>query len=250
MARTGGTNGAGSIFEYEASAGAIVTLFNFPAASAASFPNPRIVVDGSDNVFGTTANGNTGVAFELPEGVPALTILHTFNDGAPTFGVVSGGPGLLYGLTSDGGANGEESGAVVGGGDSAGDAVGIFAVAGVGGGGDAGDDQGDGGGCERECGEGGWVEGDVEDCERADGGKITGTGAVNAVNGVATFKNVVITEAGTYTLEAMDGTLTVATTAAFTLAPIDADASGVCAAADDDGGGDGGGAGVDGESGG
>jgi uncharacterized repeat protein (TIGR03803 family) len=220
VARTGGTNGTGSIFEYQTSTGAIVTLFSFPTGSASSLPNPQIVVDASDNVFGTTANGNTGVAFELPQGVPALTILHTFNDGAPTFGLVSGGPGLLYGLTSDGGVNGEGSlvrlavvatppaTQLVFSQAPASGAAGTLGTIKV----------------TVEDVNGNVVKGDgskvtLKIVSGPTGGKITGTGAVNAVNGVATFKNVVITEAGTYTLEAMDGTLTVATTAAFTLAP-------------------------------
>src|SRR5262249_53090145 len=43
------------------------------------------------------------------------------------------------------------------------------------------------------------------------------TAAANAVNGVATFSNLVINSAGSYTLTPSDGTLTAATSSSFTI---------------------------------
>lgn len=50
-------------------------------------------------------------------------------------------------------------------------------------------------------------------------GSATGTLTVSAVNGVATFNDVVLDTAGTYTLEATDGSLTAATSSSFTINP-------------------------------
>ncbi len=50
-------------------------------------------------------------------------------------------------------------------------------------------------------------------------GTLTGTATVAAVNGIVTFSNLSITEAGTYTLTLTDGSLTSATTSSFTIAP-------------------------------
>jgi uncharacterized repeat protein (TIGR03803 family) len=50
-------------------------------------------------------------------------------------------------------------------------------------------------------------------------GSIGGTDTVAAVNGVATFSNVVLDTAGSYTLEATDSTLTAATSSSFTVTP-------------------------------
>jgi hypothetical protein len=47
------------------------------------------------------------------------------------------------------------------------------------------------------------------------GAVLGGTLSVAAINGVATFKNLVLTKAGTYTLKATDGTLTGATSQSF-----------------------------------
>ncbi|MDB4917110.1 MAG: hypothetical protein JWM95_4754 [Gemmatimonadetes bacterium] len=49
------------------------------------------------------------------------------------------------------------------------------------------------------------------------GGTLSGTTTVNAVNGVATFTNLKVTGAGSYTLNFSSGTLTSATSGAFTI---------------------------------
>jgi hypothetical protein len=50
-------------------------------------------------------------------------------------------------------------------------------------------------------------------------GSAGGTLTVSAVNGVATFNDVVVDSAGTYTLEATDGSLTAGTSSSFTVNP-------------------------------
>jgi hypothetical protein len=49
------------------------------------------------------------------------------------------------------------------------------------------------------------------------GGALSGTLAVNAVNGVATFSGLKLNKAGTYTLKVIDGVLTAATSAGFAI---------------------------------
>ncbi|MGA2266101.1 MAG: LEPR-XLL domain-containing protein [Phycisphaerae bacterium] len=51
------------------------------------------------------------------------------------------------------------------------------------------------------------------------GTTLGGTGTVKAVSGVATFNNLTLTKAGTYTLTATDGSLTLATSNSFTVTP-------------------------------
>ena len=53
------------------------------------------------------------------------------------------------------------------------------------------------------------------------GAKLTGTTTVHAINGIATFGNLSLTTAGTYTLRATDGSLVAATTS-FAIAPAQA----------------------------
>jgi uncharacterized repeat protein (TIGR03803 family) len=218
--QTGGTTGSGTIFEYKAASQSLVTLYNFPGGAASSLPNPQIVVDAFDDVFGTTANGGEGTAFELAAGQTAPTILHTFADSSPTYGLVAGPTGILYGITSNGGSDGEGN---------------LFSIAvntappathvvfteepASGGAGTLGtitvtvED----------------VNGDVVVADHSKvtlkiesgptGDKISGTVSAMAVKGVATFKKAVLAGAGTYTLEAVDGTLTAAVSASFTLLP-------------------------------
>jgi uncharacterized repeat protein (TIGR03803 family) len=54
------------------------------------------------------------------------------------------------------------------------------------------------------------------------GGSVTGTATVAAVNGVATFSNVILTVAGAHTLLASDGSLTTAVSNSFTVSPASA----------------------------
>jgi uncharacterized repeat protein (TIGR03803 family) len=216
--RTGGTSGAGTIFEYKAASASLVTLYNFPVASASSFPNAHIVVDAADDVFGTTANGTSGIAFELPAGQSTLDVLQTFASSTPTYGLTASPTGVLYGLTSNGGANSEGSlfSLTVNTSPPATRVVFSEEPASV------------------TAGTLGTITVTVEDAagdvvntdhsqvtlKVASGpGKLTGTVTVAAVNGVATFSKAVLGTAGTYTLQATDGALTAATSTSFTVTP-------------------------------
>ena len=52
------------------------------------------------------------------------------------------------------------------------------------------------------------------------GGTLVGTTTVNAINGIASFSNLAVSGPGTYTLAFASGTLTGATSATFTIAPL------------------------------
>ncbi len=59
------------------------------------------------------------------------------------------------------------------------------------------------------------------------GGTLSGTTTVNAVNGVATFANLVVTGTGSYTLSFSSGALTAASSSAFTVSPLPATQVGI-----------------------
>ncbi|HTT62057.1 MAG TPA: choice-of-anchor tandem repeat GloVer-containing protein [Bryobacteraceae bacterium] len=111
----GGANGAGTIFQITPS-GSFTTIYNFcsqPYCSDGNSPYP--LVRASDgNFYGGTCCGadGGGTIFQLtPAG--AMTTLHVFEGligqypgGASPFAMAQGTNGMLYGLTSGGGASG------------------------------------------------------------------------------------------------------------------------------------------------
>jgi uncharacterized repeat protein (TIGR03803 family) len=116
----GGTLGLGSVFELQPASGGIWTekvIYSFGLVADGDTPTGSLVLDGSGNLYGTTALGGvngTGTVFELKAGEGgtwAERILHTFGsgqdgDGANVSpGVVRDASGNLYGTTSYGGAN-------------------------------------------------------------------------------------------------------------------------------------------------
>jgi uncharacterized repeat protein (TIGR03803 family) len=225
---TGGTSNDGTLFEYNATAHTLSTLYNFTGGADGDFPNAHLVVDAQDNIFGTTigpTSGNGGgVVFELAQGATSLTTLHTFtgSDGSsPTYGLVAGPTGTLYGVTSNGGADSdgtlfsltstttstptqlaftqEPASGTVG-------SLGTLSVV------------------VRDA-NGAVVTSDnsavtIQIASETSAGTLGGTVTVNAVNGIATFSGLSLPTAGTYTLEATDGALAAATTSAFTLAAV------------------------------
>jgi uncharacterized repeat protein (TIGR03803 family) len=223
---TGGNGNDGTIFEYNTATQSLNTLYQFTGGSDGSFPNGRIVVDGSDDVFGTTigstSGSGSGAVFELVNGASNPTIIHTFSgsDGSsPTYGLVAGPTGTLYGVTSNGGANSDGttfSVTLTTTGDTA-TQLGFTQQPATG-----------------VVGSLGTISVVVRDANGAvvttdnsavtlqiasstTGGALGGTLTVDAVNGIATFGDITLPTAGTYTLEATDGSLTAATTASFTL---------------------------------
>jgi uncharacterized repeat protein (TIGR03803 family) len=91
-------------------------LYRFTGSPDGASPYGGLVVDSSDNLYGTTYNGGTGpctngcgTIFELPKG-GTETVLYSFQgyptDGAfPLAGIVRDSSGDLYGTTTYGGAS-------------------------------------------------------------------------------------------------------------------------------------------------
>jgi uncharacterized repeat protein (TIGR03803 family) len=114
----GGASSDGTVFEvtYNSSTGyssTITTLASFSGANGSSPLYETPVVDGSDNVFGTTDGGGTssdGTVFEVKHGSGAITTLANFNgtNGQnPWGGVIEDAQRNLFGTTISGGANGQ-----------------------------------------------------------------------------------------------------------------------------------------------
>jgi|HubBroStandDraft_6_1064221.scaffolds.fasta_scaffold62555_2 uncharacterized repeat protein (TIGR03803 family) len=113
------TEGCGTVFELtpEADGGwteKVVHTFRFNGADG-HFPTASLILDASDNLYGTTLAGGThndGTAFELTpkaDGVWTEVVLHSFylnhgTDGtSPSAGLIFDASGNLYGTTSEGG---------------------------------------------------------------------------------------------------------------------------------------------------
>jgi uncharacterized repeat protein (TIGR03803 family) len=106
----GGASGAGSVFELAHGSSTITTLASFSSNAFSEVPRPSgLVMDGSGNLYGTTALGGAsgdGSVFELAHGSGNITTLASFNytDGdAPHSGVIMDSSGNLFGATSGGG---------------------------------------------------------------------------------------------------------------------------------------------------
>ena len=105
----GGSNGFGAVFEITAG-GALTRLYSF--TNGADGANPGALLQSSNGlIYGTTTNGGSkgcGAIFKMTaSGV--LTPLYSFTNGAdgayPGPALTQGTNGLLYGVTSGGGAN-------------------------------------------------------------------------------------------------------------------------------------------------
>ncbi len=115
----GGTFAEGSLFRLDPNTGVVETLFNFGPLPAAAYPldTNGLVEDSQGNWYGTTLNGGTfthctngcGTVFEYSAG--SITVLHNFgatNDGFyPFSGLTIDDNGNLFGVTHQGGANGD-----------------------------------------------------------------------------------------------------------------------------------------------
>jgi uncharacterized repeat protein (TIGR03803 family) len=100
----------GTVFEVAAGSGTISTLAAFNGSDGAD-PRGGLILDGSGNLFGTTASGganNDGTVFELASGSSSITTLANFNgsNGAgPCDTLVRDVHGNLFGTTQSGGTN-------------------------------------------------------------------------------------------------------------------------------------------------
>ena len=109
--RNGGPSGVGTVFEIPHRTGTIQTLASFNWTSGA-FPYDDLTLDGSGNLYGTTAYGGAagkGTVFEIAHGTKILQTIASFHgdDGAyPLAGVRLDDNGNLYGTTSGGGSSG------------------------------------------------------------------------------------------------------------------------------------------------
>jgi len=106
----GGANSHGTVFEMAAGSNTITTLASFSGANGAG-PYGGLIMDGSGNLYGTTAYGGAGqvgAVFEVAAGSNTITALASFdgtNGANPIAGLIMDGSGNLYGTTVGGGAN-------------------------------------------------------------------------------------------------------------------------------------------------
>jgi uncharacterized repeat protein (TIGR03803 family) len=135
VARAGGPNGTGTIFKISRDGADFKLLRSFAAVTSSSTSGLTVTVDGAaptgplvagaDNFFyGTTSQGGAngrGVVFRIAFDGTGFQVLHEFSattadattallenaDGAaPLGGLLDGGDGFLYGMTSQGGTDG------------------------------------------------------------------------------------------------------------------------------------------------
>jgi uncharacterized repeat protein (TIGR03803 family) len=111
-AALGGASNDGTVFEVAKGSGTITTLASFDGKNG-STPEAPLIMDGSGNLYGTTAAGGAskaGTVFELAQGASKITTRASFNGkngSTPVAGLVMNGGGNLYGTTLHGGASGE-----------------------------------------------------------------------------------------------------------------------------------------------
>ena len=106
---TGGSAGAGSVFEVVAGSNTATTLVSFSGGDG-SDPVGALYEDAAGDLFGTTETGgsaNDGTVFEVSAGSHALTTVVNFtgsNGAYPQAGLVANSAGDLFGTTSSGGS--------------------------------------------------------------------------------------------------------------------------------------------------
>jgi len=107
----GGASNDGTVFEVAAGSRTLSTLATFSGSNGVN-PRGGLIVDGSGNLYGTTAVGGAhsyGTVFEVAGDTHTLTTLVSFsgsNGIQPLAGLLADGSGNLYGTTTDGGASG------------------------------------------------------------------------------------------------------------------------------------------------
>ena len=218
-----GSTSNGTVWEIPAATHTLTTLAVFDGATTGASPWSGVVRDAAGDLFGTTISGganNLGTAWEMPAGT---TTIHDIYDltGPNTYGteagIVIGSNGKLLLTTADGGANGvgsviqltpvvathvvvtsQPANVVAGSSDSL-----VVQLE-------------DGAGHLDTSDEGNVT---LSIATGPAGASLGGTITVTAVDGIATFGNVLVTTAGQYTLNATQGGLTPGTTAAFTVTP-------------------------------
>ncbi len=110
-ASAGGAHGDGTVFELAKGSSTITVLASFNGTNGVK-PLATLIMDGSGNLYGTTASGGAGAVgtvFELANGSGTITTLASFNgtNGAnPDAGLVVDSSGNLYGTTTSGTSSG------------------------------------------------------------------------------------------------------------------------------------------------
>lgn len=110
-ASSGGYYGGGVIYSYNIATGVYTDLFNMTGATG-SYPYSCPVIDGDGKLYGVTVYGGANMAgvlysFDLVNNVyDAVFDFGGTNGSAPYGGLIQATNGKLYGMTSDGGANG------------------------------------------------------------------------------------------------------------------------------------------------
>ncbi|HEY3900876.1 MAG TPA: choice-of-anchor tandem repeat GloVer-containing protein [Chthoniobacter sp.] len=115
----GGAHGAGTVFEVNASTGAITTVADFAEATTGSNrganPSAALVSDGAGNFWGTTPGGGAnfeGTVFKINASTGTITTVVDFDNATtgsnrgsgPRAALVSDGAGNLWSTTEEGGA--------------------------------------------------------------------------------------------------------------------------------------------------
>ena len=217
----GGADGDGTVYELAAGSSTITTLASFNGANG-SAPQAGLLVDSDGNLFGTTTGGGAnsdGTVFEIAAGTSTITTLLSFNgtNGNQSLASLIGdSSGNLYGVTTAGGANGDgavfeltpsstqavitSQPTVAAAGASQSFSVSLENFAGTV---DAGND----------------ANVTLSIASGPSGATLGGTLTASAVNGVASFTGITLSEAGTYTLDASSAGLVSDISAPISVAP-------------------------------
>jgi uncharacterized repeat protein (TIGR03803 family) len=205
----------------------VATTFSFSTLVSLTGTNGRspygnLILDASGDIYGTTFGGGThksGTAFEIVSGSKTITTLDSLTaQGDPRAGLVVDASGNLYGITSSGGARGGGT---------------IFQLS------PSGKLAFDVQPATNVTGAAETVVVDINSKANAlittntasnsivtlsiqsgpKGAVLNGTLSVQAIDGIATFTGISLSESGHYTLRASDGNITRAISAGFAMSP-------------------------------
>jgi uncharacterized repeat protein (TIGR03803 family)/autotransporter-associated beta strand protein len=111
MTQNGGANEFGTVFSYPLTGGPLKVLYSFDYDVYGAYPNDSVIISGS-TLYGLASQGgpnDSGTIFSLSTtgGTPkGLYAFQDTSDGGYPYGSLTQSGSLLYGMTSDGGANG------------------------------------------------------------------------------------------------------------------------------------------------
>lgn len=230
IATQGGANNQGEVFEIAAGTDTITNLGSIdydPSTEGQWMPVDAITIDASDNVFGIASytyldgSGN-GMLFELPAGATNISPLARYSDPAAldVLGLVADQHGNVFGLTGSGGDYG--NGAVFEASPppdvpvylavnqqptdtTAGSVISSITVA-----------------IDDSNGQPVTTDASTVTVRLGDSSRpadLAGTTTATVINGIATFDNLSLTAAGTYTLSFSDDTLLSTKSASFEVLP-------------------------------